>query len=96
MKKIYVGNLPWSITEAELQQFFSEFGQVESVAIITDRDSGRSRGFGFVEMADGDAEKAIAGADGRDVGGRQLRVNEAQDKRRGGGGGDRGGARRDW
>ncbi|MBW2422112.1 MAG: RNA-binding protein [Deltaproteobacteria bacterium] len=90
VKKIYVGNLSWSITEGELQEFFGRFGEVQSVAIVTDRESGRSRGFGFVEM-DGDAaDRAISEADGQELAGRQLRVNEAQD-RQGGGGGGRGG-----
>jgi RNA recognition motif-containing protein len=89
-KKIYVGNLPWSTTEAELEQLFAEHGSVESVRIITDRETGRSRGFGFVEMNDGDADTAMQALDGRDMGGRALRVNEAQE-RGGGGGGGRGG-----
>lgn len=95
MKKIYVGNLPWSATEAEIRDFFGAVGEVHSVAVITDRETGRSRGFGFVEMDDADAEKAINELNGRDMGGRPLRVNEAQDRRggggpRGGGGGGRG------
>lgn len=80
MKKIYVGNLPWSTTEDDLRQIFAAYGSVESVAVITDRDTGRSRGFGFVEMDAEDADKAIAGANGQDMGGRALRVNEAQDR----------------
>ena len=87
MKKIYVGNLPWSTTEEELKEMFSTYGTVHSAAVITDRETGRSRGFGFVELDAPDAEKAIADLDGKDMGGRSLRVNEAQDKRRGGGGG---------
>jgi RNA recognition motif-containing protein len=90
VKKIYVGNLAWSATEAELRDLFASYGDVASVAIITDRDTGRSRGFGFVEL-DGDADKAISELDGRELGGRALRVNEAQDKRAGGGGGGGGG-----
>ena len=79
MKKIYVGNLPWSATEAELSDMFAKFGSVESATIVTDRDTGRSRGFGFVEMAEADdADKAIQAVDGTDMGGRALRVNEAQ------------------
>ena len=89
MKKIYVGNLPWSTTEADLNDLFSTIGQVHSAAVITDRETGRSRGFGFVEMDEGDAEKAISELNGRDFGGRALRVNEAQERRRGGGGGGR-------
>ncbi len=90
MKKIYVGNLAWSTTEADLRDLFSTIGEVQSSTVITDRDTGRSRGFGFVEMDDGDAEKAISELNGRDLGGRDLRVNEAQQKeRRGGSGGGR-------
>lgn len=94
MKKLYVGNLPWSCTEDELRDLFGAFGSVESVAIITDRETGRSRGFGFVEIEPSDgADKAIEQLDGRDFGGRALRVNEANDKRSGGGGGGGGGPR---
>ncbi|MDJ0790048.1 MAG: RNA-binding protein [Myxococcota bacterium] len=91
MKKIYVGNLPWAATEADLRDLFGPFGSVASAAVVTDRETGRSRGFGFVEMDDGDADKAIQELDGRDFGGRPLRVNQAQEKRRreGGGGGGR-------
>ena len=92
MKKIYVGNLPWSTTEEELQEMFSQFGSVHSSAVITDRETGRSRGFGFIEMDEADADKAIADLDGKDHGGRSLRVNEAQERQRrpgGGGGGQR-------
>lgn len=87
MKKIYVGNLPWTVTEADLRDLFATIGEVLSSAVITDRDTGRSRGFGFVEMEDGDAEKAISELNGRDMDGRPLRVNEAQERQRGGGGG---------
>ena len=82
MKKIYVGNLPWSAGDSQLEEFFSEFGAVTSARVITDRDTGRSRGFGFVEMEDGDADRAIAEADGRELDGRKLRVNEAQERER--------------
>jgi len=81
VKKIYVGNLPWSTTEDDLRELFAGYGAVHSVAIITDRDTGRSRGFGFVEMDDDEADKAIAGANGHQLGDRPLRVNEAQDRR---------------
>lgn len=94
MKKLYVGNLPWSTSEEELRQMFEAMGTVESVALITDRETGRSRGFGFVELDDEGAQKAITELDGKDMGGRALRVNEAQDKPRrsnGGGGGGGGG-----
>ena len=96
MKKIYVGNLPWSTTEADLRDMFGAFGEILSAAVITDRDTGRSRGFAFVELDDADADKAIAELDGRDFGGRALRVNEAQDKRRGDGGGGGGGGGGRW
>jgi RNA recognition motif-containing protein len=87
MKKMYVGNLPWSTTEDDLREMFAAHGEVHSVAVITDRDTGRSRGFGFVEMDPSDADNAMRELDGRDFGGRNLRVNEAQKKERGGGGG---------
>jgi RNA recognition motif-containing protein len=80
-KRIYVGNLPFKITEQELRDLFAEHGDVVSVAIITDRETGRPRGFGFVEMADADAEKAILALNGAVLGGRNLRVNEARDRR---------------
>ena len=82
MKKIYVGNLSWSTTDADLRDLFSRYGEVASASVINDRDTGRSRGFGFVELDPAGAEKAIAELDGRDFQGRALRVNEAQDKRR--------------
>ena len=87
MKKIYVGNLPWSASEADIRDLFATFGEVHSVAVITDRETGRSRGFGFVEMDDENADRAINEANGRDMGGRPLRVNEAQQRGAGGGGG---------
>ena len=78
-KKIYVGNLSFQTTEGEITQAFSDFGPVESVSIITDRDTGRSKGFGFVQMADGaDADKAINALNGTEVAGRKLTVNEAR------------------
>jgi RNA recognition motif-containing protein len=78
-KKIYVGNLSFQTTETEITQAFSGFGPVESVSIITDRDTGRSKGFGFVEMADqADASKAIHALNGTELGGRSLTVNEAR------------------
>ena len=87
---LYVGNLPYETTEAELSKLFGEYGQVESAKIITDRDSGRSKGFGFVEMADrGEGERAMAELNGHSLNNRQIKVNEAKPKRdnRGGGGG---------
>ena len=76
--KMYVGNLPFSTNEQELREVFEAHGQVDSVAIITDRDTGRSRGFGFVEMADDDARNAIEALDNSMLGGRSLKVNEAR------------------
>src|ERR1700760_2998783 len=99
MAKIYVGNLSFSATEDEVRTLFAAHGTVESVALPTDRDTGRPRGFGFVEMSQSDASRAIQNLNGVDMGGRALKVNEAQDKPRGGGGGAgrsggfRGGAR---
>lgn len=97
MKKLYVGNLAWGVTDDDLQNLFSEFGGVASAVVITDRETGRSRGFGFVELEDG-ADQAIEALNGQEVQGRPLRVNEAQSKDRGGrggggGGGNRGGGR---
>ncbi len=79
---IFVGNLPFSATEDELQKLFEPYGTIDRVAIITDRETGRSRGFGFVEMAaDARAQDAINELDGAELGGRNLRINEAQPKR---------------
>ena len=91
MAKIYVGNLPFSTTEGELRELFSQHGTVESVSVPTDRETGRPRGFAFVEMNQADAARAIQNLNGKDMGGRPLRVNEAQDKPRSGGGGRSGG-----
>lgn len=77
-QSIYVGNIPFSSSEPELQQLFEQFGEVHSVKLITDRETGRPRGFGFVEMEKEDADKAIEALDGNDFGGRALRVNEAR------------------
>ncbi|MEE2703173.1 MAG: RNA-binding protein [Myxococcota bacterium] len=94
MKKLYVGNLPWSTTEADLQGMFSDYGKVSSAAVITDRETGRSRGFGFVELEDdAEAARAISDLNGKDLEGRPLRVDEAQERQRGGGGGGGGGNR---
>jgi RNA recognition motif-containing protein len=94
-KKLYVGNLPFNSNESDLEALFSRHGSVLSVSVITDRETGRSRGFAFVEMEDASAaDEAIRALDGSDLGGRSIRVNEAQDKRRGGGGGGGGGGRR--
>ena len=90
--KLYVGNLPYSTSEEDLRNLFSQYGTVESVAVITDRETGRSKGFGFVEFNDdGEARNAIQGLSGQEFGGRALTVNEARPKTGGGGGGGRGG-----
>ncbi|HZQ67905.1 MAG TPA: RNA-binding protein [Terriglobales bacterium] len=100
MKNLYVGNLSHSTTESELRDVFQAHGEVEKVSIVTDRETGRARGFAFVEMADaGEADKAIAALNGTELGGRTLTINEAKPKtdrprgggqRSGGGGGGRG------
>ena len=92
-KKLYVGNLPYSVDSSELEQMFTPYGAVSSAQIITDRETGRSKGFGFVEMAnDNEAQAAIEALNGQDNGGRPLTVNEAKPREdRGGGGGGRGG-----
>jgi len=94
VQKIYVGNLPFSATEAEVQRLFAEHGEVVSVALPTDRETGRPRGFGFVEMPDDAARKAIAALNGRDFSGRTLNVNEARPRESGGYGG--GGGQRSY
>lgn len=85
-KKIYVGNLSFDATEAEVRELFEQHGTIESVAMITDRDTGRFRGFGFVEMEDSAANAAIKALDGKDVNGRSLKVNEARPREERGGG----------
>ena len=91
-KKLYVGNIPFTTTDADLRSLFEPHGAVTSVKVITDRETGRSRGFAFVEMDDATAAaNAIRALDGSQMGGRSLRVNEAQDRREGGGGGGFGG-----
>ena len=79
-KSIYVANLPWSATEDQIRNLFSQYGTVNSVNLITDRETGRARGFGFVEMAAADAAGAIEALDGSSLEGRNLKVNEAQPK----------------
>lgn len=92
MKNIFVGNLDFNTSEDELRKLFEAYGQVDRVSILTDRETGRSRGFGFVEMINAEeGEKAIAALNGSDVGGRKLNVNEARPKAEQRGGGDRGG-----
>jgi cold-inducible RNA-binding protein len=97
-KKLYVGNLSYEATESQVRELLSEYGEIESIAMITDRDSGRFRGFCFVEMADAAADAAIKALDGTDLDGRSLKVNEARPREeRGGGfrgGGNRGGGNR--
>ncbi len=92
-KRIYVGGLSYNTTSGELQDAFEAVGQVASAEVVTDRESGRSRGFGFVEMDDADADAAIAKLNGTDLDGRTISVSEAKERapRSGGGGGGRGG-----
>jgi RNA recognition motif-containing protein len=95
-KKLYVGNLSYGTTDSDLRKLFEEYGSVESAQVIVDRDSGRSKGFGFVEMSNGqEAQAAIDGLNGQEVSGRALTVNEARPRedrgRSGGGGRGRGG-----
>jgi len=85
--KLFVGNLPWSLNDAQLGELFEPHGEVQSARVITDRETGRSRGFGFVELEANDVNAVISATNGLDVGGRPLRVNEAEDK--GGFGGPR-------
>jgi RNA recognition motif-containing protein len=96
VKKIYVGNLPFSATDDSLNELFGKHGAVHSVALINDRETGRPRGFGFVEMDDSEATAAISALNGFEMEGRNLRVHEAENRRNGGGGfgGNRGG--RSW
>jgi RNA recognition motif-containing protein len=94
MKSIYVGNLPFTATGDEVRDLFSPFGNVDSVRLMTDRDTGRPRGFGFVKMAAADADAAIKALDGQSLGGRSLRINEAEERKPGGGGGGYGGGGR--
>ena len=96
LKKLYVGNLPFSATEDEVRELFEKHGNVHSVALINDRETGRPRGFGFIELDDDAATAAVAALNGYEMDGRPLKVNEAQDRpKRGGGGGGGGGGRRD-
>ena len=92
MAKIYVGNLPFTATDAEIRTLFAAHGAVESVTLPVDRETGRPRGFGFVEMSQADASRAIQNLNGTNMGGRSLKINEAQDRPRSGGpGGSRSG-----
>ncbi|OGQ88263.1 MAG: RNA-binding protein [Deltaproteobacteria bacterium RIFOXYA12_FULL_58_15] len=91
-KKLFVGGLSWDTSDDSLRQSFERFGRITEAKVITDRDTGRSRGFGFVTFEDGgEASKAISEMDGTELDGRNIKVNEAQDKPRGGGGGGHGG-----
>jgi RNA recognition motif-containing protein len=97
MKNLYVGNLPHSTTESELRTVFEAHGAVDKISIVTDRETGRSRGFAFVEMTNaGEADKAVAALDGKELGGRALKINEAKpktDRPKSGGSGSGGGRR---
>ncbi len=96
-QKIYVGNLPFSSTDDEVRALFATYGEVLSCALPTDRDTGRPRGFGFVEMDDSNASQAIGALNGTEFGGRTLTVNEARPREpRGGGGGGGGGGGNRW
>jgi RNA recognition motif-containing protein len=93
-RRLYVGNLAWTVTDQDLQDVFAEAGEVTSAQVIVDRETKRSRGFGFVEMGtDESAEEAVKTLNGRDLKGRPIRVNEAQARSAGGGGGGGGGGR---
>ena len=96
MTKLFVGNLPFSATEEAVRALFEKHGTVEKIALITDRETGRPRGFGFVEMANADASRAMSALNGTDFEGRSLKIDEAQARERtgGGGGGGGGGGRR--
>lgn len=91
MKSIYVGNLPFSATEDEVRDLFSEYGTVHEARLMMDRETGRPRGFGFVKMDDQEAEAAIKALNGKSMGGRNLRINEAEERGAGGGRGGGGG-----
>lgn len=94
MTKLYVGNLPFTATEDAVRALFAPHGNVEKISLITDRDTGRARGFGFVEMSNADASRAMQALNGTDFDGRTLKINEAQERERSGGGGGGGGANR--
>ena len=78
MTNLYIGNLPFTITENAVRDLFSAHGAIEKLSLVTDRETGRPRGFGFIEMADADASRAMQALDGKEVDGRKLRINEAQ------------------
>ena len=89
MTKLFVGNLPFSATEESVRALFEPHGTIETLALINDRETGRPRGFGFIEMTSADAARAMQALDGKDFEGRALQVNEAQARERSGGGGQR-------
>jgi RNA recognition motif-containing protein len=97
MRQIHGGNLPFSANESEIRELFGQHGAVQSVSLITDRETGRPRGFGFVEMSRADAARGIGSLNGKDMGGHPPRVNETQERTaRGGGGGPRRGGPKRW
>jgi len=85
MTKLYVGNLPFTVTEEAVRNLFAPHGTVEKISLISDRDTGRPRGFGFVEMSNSDASRAMQALNGKELEGRALKINEAQDRPRAGG-----------
>jgi len=85
MTKLYVGNLPFTVTEEAVRNLFAPHGTVEKISLINDRDTGRPRGFGFVEMSNSDASRAMQALNGKELEGRALKINEAQDRPRAGG-----------
>ncbi len=85
MTKLYVGNLPFTATEESIRNLFAPHGTVEKISLVSDRDTGRPRGFGFVEMSDADASRAMQALNGKELDGRALKINEAQDRPRSGG-----------
>ena len=85
MTKLYVGNLPFSATEESVRNLFAPHGTVEKISLINDRDTGRPRGFGFIEMSNSDASRAMQALNGKELDGRALKINEAQDRPRTGG-----------
>jgi len=91
--KLYVGNLPYNISDDQLEAMFTKFGQPDSARVITDRDTGQSKGFGFVEFSNDEQARQALTMNGTDLGGRSLKVNEARPKPEGGGGGGYGGGR---
>jgi cold-inducible RNA-binding protein len=91
--KLYVGNLPYNISDDQLEAMFTKFGQPDSARVITDRDTGQSKGFGFVEFSNDEAARQALTMNGTELGGRSLKVNEARPKPEGGGGGGYGGGR---